>query len=147
VVGNQIVNLIFDSCFDHNLCFRCPNGSCEPNSNICILRAFQWRKEIFNPLSFDLCNCLLKIWKSIRTPTPKVGVHLGVWRFIPLHTPTFSGAWDVILRIPSWPATLQALALVVSPKLKLRHYFTLKNLWNSYSMHMTFDSMTLEGWK
>jgi hypothetical protein len=30
---------------------------------------------------FDLCNCSLKIWECIRTPTPKVGVHLGVWRF------------------------------------------------------------------
>jgi hypothetical protein len=29
---------------------------------------------IFNP-----SNCSLKIQKTIRTPTPRVGIHLGVW--------------------------------------------------------------------
>jgi hypothetical protein len=28
-------------------------------------------------MSFDPYNCLLKIWKSIGTPTPKMGIHLG----------------------------------------------------------------------
>ncbi len=32
-------------------------------------------------MGFDPCNLSLKIQKSIGTPTPKVGVHLGVWRF------------------------------------------------------------------
>jgi hypothetical protein len=32
-------------------------------------------------MSFDSYNCSLKIQKSNRTPTPKVKVHLGVWRF------------------------------------------------------------------
>ncbi len=30
VVTNQIGNLIFDPSFGHNLCFKYPNGSCEP---------------------------------------------------------------------------------------------------------------------
>jgi hypothetical protein len=30
VVGNQIGNLTFDLSFGHNLCLKCPNGSCEP---------------------------------------------------------------------------------------------------------------------
>jgi hypothetical protein len=30
VVGSQTANLILDASFDHNLCFRCPNGSWEP---------------------------------------------------------------------------------------------------------------------
>jgi hypothetical protein len=30
-------------------------------------------------MSFDPCNRLLKIWKSIETQTPKVGANLGVW--------------------------------------------------------------------
>jgi len=47
-------------------------------------------------MSFDLCNRLLKIQESIGTPTPKVGVHLGVWGFIPSHSITFLGAWNVI---------------------------------------------------
>jgi hypothetical protein len=39
-------------------------------------------------MSFDPCNFPLKIQESIGTPTPKMGVHLGVWGFIPLHSPT-----------------------------------------------------------
>jgi len=60
--------------------------------DIYVPKAFQIYKEIFNPMSFDPCNRPLKIWKSIRTPTPKVGAHLGGWGFIPSHFPTFSGA-------------------------------------------------------
>ncbi len=40
-------------------------------------------------MGFDLCNCSMKIRESIETPTFKMGVHLGVWVFIPLHSYTF----------------------------------------------------------
>jgi hypothetical protein len=30
VIGNQIANLTPGLSFGHNLCFRCPNGSCKP---------------------------------------------------------------------------------------------------------------------
>ncbi len=30
MVGSQIANLTFNLSFGHNLCSRCPNGSCEP---------------------------------------------------------------------------------------------------------------------
>ncbi len=30
VVGSQIANLILGLSFGHNLCFKCPNGSCDP---------------------------------------------------------------------------------------------------------------------
>jgi hypothetical protein len=30
MIGNQTANLTPDPSFGHNLCFRCPNGSCEP---------------------------------------------------------------------------------------------------------------------
>jgi sterol desaturase/sphingolipid hydroxylase (fatty acid hydroxylase superfamily) len=30
----------------------------------------------------------MKIWESIEIPTPKVGVHLGVWGFFPPHSLT-----------------------------------------------------------
>jgi hypothetical protein len=83
----------------HNLCFNYPNGSCEPISNIFVPRAFQWYKELFNPMGFDPCNHSLKIQKSIRTPTPKMGAHLGVWGFIPSHCLTLPGAWKVIFRL------------------------------------------------
>jgi hypothetical protein len=81
MVGSQFGNLTPDTSFDHNLCFKCPNGSCKPNLDIYVPRAFQWYKELFNPMCFDPFHGFLKIWESIGTPTPKVGVHLGVWRF------------------------------------------------------------------
>jgi hypothetical protein len=71
VAGSQIVNLTFDLSFGHNLCFRCPNGSCEPILNIYVSIAFQWCKKILNTMGFDPYNCSLKIWESTKTPTPK----------------------------------------------------------------------------
>jgi len=121
VVMNQIGTLTFNFSFGHNLCFKYPNGSYESILGICVQRAFQWYKEIFNPMNFDTWNCPLKIWKSIKTPTPKVEAHLGMWGFIPSHSPTFLGAWNVTLGLHSWPTPLQAFKLVVSLKLGLRH--------------------------
>jgi hypothetical protein len=48
-------------------------------------------------MSFDPCNCPLKIQESIGTPTPKMKVHLGVWGFIPSHSFALLGAWNVTL--------------------------------------------------
>jgi hypothetical protein len=76
----------------------------------------------FNSLSFDPCNRSLKIRESIVTPIPKVETPLGVWGFIPSHFPTFLRACGMTLGLPSWPTTLQALSLVVSPKLGLRQW-------------------------
>ncbi len=42
-------------------------------------------------MSFDPCNCPLKIQESIGTPTPKVGTHLGVWGFISSHSLALPG--------------------------------------------------------
>jgi hypothetical protein len=39
-------------------------------------------------MNFNPCNHLLEIQKSIKTPPPKMGAHLGVWGFIPSHFPT-----------------------------------------------------------
>jgi hypothetical protein len=86
VVGSQTTNLTFGPSFDHNLCFRCPNGSCEPISNIYIPKSFQWGKERFNLMSFDPCDRSLKIRESTGTLTPNMGVHLGVWEFFPSHS-------------------------------------------------------------
>ncbi len=66
-------------------------------------------------MDFDPYNHSLNIQEFTKAPTPKVGLPLGVWGFIPSH----------FLSLPSffsWPATLQALALVTSPRLGLRHY-------------------------
>jgi hypothetical protein len=103
VVGSQTNNLIPNPSFGHNLCLKCPNGSCKPTLDIYVPRDFQWYKELINPMGFDTCNCSLKIWKSIETPTPKMGAHLGVWVFIPSHSPALLGAWNVTPRLPLGP--------------------------------------------
>jgi len=121
MIGSQIGNLTPYFFFGHNLCFRYPNGSCEPILDIYVPRTFQCFSEIFNPMGFEPLNFFLKIWESIGTPTLKVGAHLGIWRFIPSHSPTLPRAWNVTPRFHSWPAPLQALALVVSPRVGLQH--------------------------
>jgi hypothetical protein len=81
------------------------------------------------------CNCSLKIWKSIGTPTPKVGAQLGVWGFILSHFLAF----------------LQALAVVASPKLGLReiiwdlelktkaHDYKLQKFHEEIPIHLKFS--------
>ncbi len=120
VVKNQIGNLTLGPSFGHNLCFKYPNGSCEPILDIYVLNYFQWFKEIFNPMNFNTYNFFLKIWESIGTPTPKVRIHLRVWGFIPSHSPTFLGAWNVTLKLHSWLTPLQAFTSITSSRLKLQ---------------------------
>ncbi len=91
VVGSQIINLTPGLSFGHNLCFRCPNGWCEPILDIYVSIDFQWHKKLLKPLGFDLCNRSLNIRESTGTPTPKVEAPLGVCGFIPSHFPSLSG--------------------------------------------------------
>jgi hypothetical protein len=105
VVGSQTAHLIHthlipDLSFDHNLCFRCLNGSCDPIQDIYVPRAFQWYKKCLNPMSFDPCIHSLKIRESTRTSTPKVGVPLRVWGFIPSHSFALQWAWNVTPELP-----------------------------------------------
>jgi len=46
VVGSQIANLIPGPSFDHNLCCKCPNGSCKAIFDIYTSRPFQRYKDI-----------------------------------------------------------------------------------------------------
>jgi hypothetical protein len=115
MVGNQIANLTPGPSFGYNLCFRCPNEQCEPILDIYDPRAFQWYKKCHKPLSFDSWNCSLKFWESTETPSPKVGVALGVWRFTPSHFPTFSRVCDVTLGLSLGPHLYNPFALVTSP--------------------------------
>jgi len=78
MVRSQIANLTPGPSFGHNLCFKCPNGSCEPILDIKISINFQWYKELLEPLGFDPCNHSLNIRKSTRTPPPKVEALWGV---------------------------------------------------------------------
>ncbi len=132
VVRSQIANLTLDLSFGHNLCFRCPNGSCEPILNIYVSIAFQRYKELFNPLGFDPYNLFLNIRESIGTPIPKVGVPLGVWGPIPSHFLALPRACGMTLGPPFWPATLQPLASVASPRLGLRHSTSLNYSFNKF---------------
>jgi hypothetical protein len=91
VVESQIVNLTPDLSFGHNLCFRCPNGSCEPILDIYVSITFQWYTKLFNAMGFDPCNRSLKIRESTGSPTPKVGVPMGVWGSIPSHSLALPG--------------------------------------------------------
>jgi hypothetical protein len=83
VAGSQIGSLTPGLSFGHNLCFKYSNGSCKFILDIWVPRKFQWYKKLFNSMHFGPYNCRLKILESIRIPIPKMGVHLGVWGFIP----------------------------------------------------------------
>jgi len=119
VVRNQIVNLTSDLSFGHNLCFKCPNGSCQPILNMYVPRAFQWYKELFNAMGFDPYNRFLKIRESTEPPIPKVGTHLGVWGFIPSHSLALLGAWNVILGPSHLAHTFASLCLGCEPKARV----------------------------
>ncbi len=107
------IGSIPDFSFGHNLCCRCPNGPCKPILDIYISITFQWYKELFKSRGFGPCNYSMKIRESTGTPTPNMGVHLGVWVFIL----TFSHTPGSL----SWLDLLQTLALVTSPRLRLWH--------------------------
>ncbi len=68
VVGSQIANLTPGPSFNHNLCCRCPNGSCEAISDIYTSRPFQRYKEHLHARCFDPWNCVLNFQESRRTP-------------------------------------------------------------------------------
>jgi len=72
MVGNQIGTLTPGLLGAHNLCFKYSNGTCELILDIYVSRSFQWYKEFFNLMSFNPCNCFMKMQESIGIPTPKV---------------------------------------------------------------------------
>jgi len=53
VIGSQTINLTHDPSFYHNLCCRCPNGSCEANFDIYTSITFQWHEECLKARCFD----------------------------------------------------------------------------------------------
>jgi hypothetical protein len=109
VVGCKIGNLTPDLSFGHNLCFRCPNGWCEPILDIFVSIFFQWYKELFEPFGFDPCNHSLNIQESIGTPTPNMGVHLRVWRFFLSHSFALPGGMRM------WFSSLVLIRTLASP--------------------------------
>jgi hypothetical protein len=53
-------------------------------------------------MGFDLSNHFPKIRESIEIPIPKVGAHLGVWRFIPSHFLTLPHSQEHEMWLPSF---------------------------------------------
>jgi len=53
MVGSQTANLTPGPSFEHNLCCRCSNGSCESILDIYTSRPFQRYKECLNARCFD----------------------------------------------------------------------------------------------
>jgi len=120
LVRSQTASLTPGLSFGHNLCFRCPNEQFEPILDIYVPRDFQWYKQRHNSLSFDLWNRSLKFQESTGTPSPKVGVALGVWRFTPSYFPTLPRVCDVTPGLSLGPHLCNPFALVASPKLRLQ---------------------------
>ncbi len=56
MVRSQTASLTPGPSFDHNLCCKCPNGSCEAILDIHTSRPFQWYKEHLNARFFYPCN-------------------------------------------------------------------------------------------
>ncbi len=77
VVGSQITNLIPDLSFGHNLCLKCPNGSCKPILDIYVPRNFQWYKKFLNLLGFDPYKLLSKNLRVRRDSNSQSGNSLG----------------------------------------------------------------------
>jgi hypothetical protein len=68
VLRSQTASLTPGLSFAHNLCCRCPNGSCEAIFDIYAPRPFQRYKEHLKERWFDPCNRVLSFWESRRTP-------------------------------------------------------------------------------
>jgi hypothetical protein len=85
-------------------------------------------------MGFDPYNCSLKIWESIRTPTPKVGVHLEVWRFIPSHSPILSHSRASLLA-----RTFASPYFGCKPKVRVATH----NLLNNVFLPIWFDLLSI----
>ncbi len=68
VVGSQSASLTPGPSFVHNLCCKCPNGSCEAIFDIYVSRPFYQYKKHLKARCFDPCNRALNFWESQRTP-------------------------------------------------------------------------------
>ncbi len=125
MVESQTANLTLDLSFGHNLCFRCPNESCEPILDIYISIYFQWYKDLLNAMGFDPCNRPLNILGIHWDSNSQNGSPLGSVWVHSLTPPTLPGAWNVINGLHSRPTPLQVFALVASPRLRSQHYISL----------------------
>jgi hypothetical protein len=120
MVKSQTTNLTPGLSFGHNLCYGCFNGQWKPILDIYVSISFQWYKKLFEAMSFDPCNCTLKIWESIRDSNSQHGSSLGSVRVHALTLFALPGICDVTPGSLSWLASLQPFTLVVRPRLGSR---------------------------
>jgi hypothetical protein len=131
VVGSQIGNLTPDLSFDHNLCFKCPNGKWKPILDIYASIAFQWYKELFEEMGFDPCNCVLKIWESIWDSNSYNGSSLGSVRIHALTFFALSGACDLTPQVFLLACNLATPCFGREPKAKVATYTCLLSKGNN----------------
>ncbi len=119
----------------------------KPILDIYVSRAFQWYKELFNPLSFDPCNCLTKMWESIETQIPKVKAPFGsvkVHSFTLSYTP---GSMWCDSRTFLLAHNLANPCFGLEPNAKVTTYFTfnwIKTFWTPFVwLSWPFPSMFL----
>ncbi len=79
VVGSQTSNLTPNLSFDHNLCYKCPNGSCKAILDIFTSKPFQWYKKHLKARCFDPCTWALNFRESRRTLEESQVPFSGVW--------------------------------------------------------------------
>ncbi len=87
VVGNQTPNLTPSLSFGHNLCYRCSNGQCEPVLDI--YASITFSNDTHKSSKQWVLTLAILLWRfgsPFGIPTPNMGVHLGVWGFIPSHS-------------------------------------------------------------
>jgi hypothetical protein len=116
VVGNQTANLTPG----HFLAITCVIDVQMNNLDIYTLVDFQWYKELFKARNFDSCNRALKIRDSFWNSNSQHGSSFVSVRVHSLTLFALPRACEMTPRSPSWPATLQPLALVTSPRLRLQ---------------------------
>jgi hypothetical protein len=76
---------------------------------------------------------VIALWKFGSPPRLQFPKWELTWECEDSYFLAFSGAWNVTLRIHTWPAPSQALALVTSPRLglwQLSHHFNAIEFWS-----------------
>jgi hypothetical protein len=127
MVRSQIANLTFGPSFGHNLCLKCPNGSCEPILDIYGPKAFKWYRELFNPMGFDPLQLLyedLGIHRDFNSQNGSSFGSVGVHSLIFSHTPRsmICDFWASFLA-----HTLASLCLGHEPKAKVVTFSDIKS--------------------
>ncbi len=77
MVRSQTGSLTPGLSFDHNLCWKCPNGFYKAIFDTYSSRPFQQYKKHLKARCFDPCNQVLKFQESRRTKFPLLGVRVS----------------------------------------------------------------------